>query len=250
MTTLVHSFDFSNKLEVPERYTENPLDYAPHPLAVNAMKHLQEYLTHQTDFKYSFGWKDDKSVGKMFGVLVVKTNNNIGYIAAYSGKIFNHFELNYFVPPVYDMFHTDSFYVSGEKHTKSLNQEFINLKALQQLEYNADRESRINEIKIERQAISKSLQSQLFDQYRIINCASNYESIATIFNERKIIPKAGSGDCATIRLFQYAFEHNLAPLALGEFWWGADTPSKNRIHLAHYTACIEKCAPILDYMFN
>lgn len=249
MTPLVHSFSISNGIEIPENYSENPLDYLPHPLAISAMEHLQGYLKFQNDFEYSFGWSDDKSVGKMFGVLVVRTKNNrIGYIAAYSGKIFNHFDINYFVPPVYNMFHNDSFYVSGEKYTKSLNQEFIILQALQKLEFNEERDKRISAIKVERQAISKSLQSKLFDHYRIINRSGNYENITTIFSQRHLTPKAGTGDCATIRLFQYAYTHGLEPRALGEFWWGADTPSKNRIHLSHYTACTEKCAPVLDFM--
>ena len=77
-------------IQVPDKFTF-PFYYEPHPLTVVATRELQEYLEKQTDFEHEFGLKGAKlknAIGKMFGILVVKkTDNSLGYLAAYSGKL-------------------------------------------------------------------------------------------------------------------------------------------------------------------
>lgn len=75
---------------LPLKFTY-PFDHTPHPLCLLAAKHLQEYLTTQQDFEYNFGLDQTQEgavIGKMFGVLVVQTQENeLGYLAAFSGKL-------------------------------------------------------------------------------------------------------------------------------------------------------------------
>ena len=77
-------------IELPEKFTF-PFYYQPHQLATIATNELQEYLENQTDFKHNFGLteiENELAIGKMFGVLVVKNKQNeIGYLAAFSGKL-------------------------------------------------------------------------------------------------------------------------------------------------------------------
>jgi tRNA pseudouridine32 synthase/23S rRNA pseudouridine746 synthase len=61
-------------------------------------------------------------------------------------------------------------------------------------------------------------------------------------------PPAGAGECAAPKLLQYAFQHNMKPIAMAEFWWGLSPKSDFWKHGQYYPACQEKCRPILDHM--
>jgi tRNA pseudouridine32 synthase/23S rRNA pseudouridine746 synthase len=63
-------------------------------------------------------------------------------------------------------------------------------------------------------------------------------------------PTAGAGECAAPKLFQYAFLHQLQPIALAEFWWGQSPKTEIRIHGHYYPACRGKCEPILGHMLQ
>lgn len=108
----------------PELFTY-PFFYTPHPLTQWAAEDLQAYLTTQTDFSHNFGLEPDTSglpIGKMFGVLVVRTpENTLGYLAAFSGKLANSNQHARFVPPVFDMLTEDSFFRREEVLINQLN---------------------------------------------------------------------------------------------------------------------------------
>ena len=102
---------------LPKKFTF-PFYYEPHLLAKIATKELQEYLEKQTDFKHNFGLNSTDNIlaiGKMFGVLVVKNEKDqIGYLTAFSGKLADKSLPEQFVPPVFNMRTTGSFYIKGE----------------------------------------------------------------------------------------------------------------------------------------
>ena len=112
-------------IQVPDKFTF-PFYYKPHPLAVVASRELQEYLENQTDFEHEFGLKIVKlknAIGKMFGILVVKKNDNsLGYLAAYSGKLADNSFPDKFVPPIYNMRSEESFYLEGEKKIEKIGE--------------------------------------------------------------------------------------------------------------------------------
>ena len=112
-------------IQVPDKFTF-PFYYEPHPLAVVATRELQEYLENQTDFEHEFGLKREKlknAIGKMFGILVVKKNDNsLGYLAAYSGKLADNSFPDKFVPPIYNMRSEESFYLEGEKKIEKIGE--------------------------------------------------------------------------------------------------------------------------------
>lgn len=118
------------EIELPTKFTF-PFYYEPHLLCEIASKEVQNYLQNQTDFEHNFGLDPTKKgliIGKMFGVLIVQnTQNEIGYIAAVSGKLAEKNNHVLFVPPVYDMLSENSFFTSEELVLNSINLEIENL---------------------------------------------------------------------------------------------------------------------------
>jgi tRNA pseudouridine32 synthase / 23S rRNA pseudouridine746 synthase len=122
---------------------------------------------------------------------------------------------------------------------------------IKKLQYDAsvDHKSAIKMLKERRKSHSTALQNRLFDQYLFLNQAGESKSLRGIFdqqNHRK--PPSGAGECAAPKLFQYAFQQRMTPIAIAEFWWGLSPKSDFWQHKQFYPACQEKCAPILKYM--
>jgi len=112
-------------------------------------------------------------------------------------------------------------------------------------------ENQIDSLKKERKEKSSALQNQLFEQYSFLNQSGKIKSLGAIFAETVFEkPPAAAGECATPKLLQYAFLHDLKPLAFAEFWWGASPRSEIRKHKQYYPACSGKCRPILKHMLE
>jgi len=269
----------------------------------------------------------------MFGVLVVRNQHNeLGYLAAVSGKLAGSNKHRYFVPPIFDMLEENSFFLNEEVHLNALNRKIERLENSEELadtQRNLDRlknewdksldelksklriqkkerkETRtklkvslsdaeyellmedmrsqslkdkqqlqrfqydmhlaletesnhlqqllstITALKEERKTRSGNLQKQLFEQYNFRNAKGQRKNVVDIFHEfDTITPPAGSGECAAPKLLQYAYENQLTPLALAEFWWGCSPASEIRRHKNYYPACRKKCEPILGYMLQ
>lgn len=321
-------------IELPEKFTF-PFYYEPHLLAKIASKELQEYLENQTDFKHDFGHQkqhNSSAIGKMFGVLVVKTNNNeLGYLAAFSGKLADNSLPKKFVPPVFNMRTQGSFYLKGEAELDEINREIAALKKdqtyvslkksikkriqyveqdlafqrkkmkiaknerkilkknsssilsesdfiiftkmLEQESFNDQFfykelkayyendlqekqhdlvyfENKIASLKKGRIQKSNYLQKTLFERYAFLNSKKESKSLLDIFNNPNIKPPAGSGECAAPKLLQYAFENDLQPICMAEFWWGISPNSEIRKHKNFYPACQSRCKPILTHMLQ
>ena len=105
-------------------------------ISIHAANELQEYLTTQTDFQHNFGLFQESgpSIGKMFGVLVVQTaEKQLGFLAAFSGKLAGTNQHRYFVPPVFDMLTTESFFLKEETQINTLNREIETLESADSL---------------------------------------------------------------------------------------------------------------------
>ena len=103
--------------------------------------------------------------------------------------------------------------------------------------------------KVQRKALSADLQIRIFRQYQFLNKELEPKSLESIFaNTALNTPPAGAGECAAPKLLQYAFQQQLTPLAMAEFWWGASPKSEVKKHKVYYPACTGKCQPILKHM--
>ncbi len=234
--------------ELPERFNLMK-DGEPHPLCVDAVKQLKLYLSTQKDWEHNFGLKPKQKgriIGKMFGVLVVQNSKKqIGYLAAFSGKLAGGNHHPKFVPPVFDSLQENSFLNNGMAELKRLNEEILNEEALMSYDY----KSKIINLKIRRKIHSNILQNELFNHYCFLNPKGELKSLLEIFRLASYKnPPSGAGECAGPKLLQFAYLNQMKPLALAEFWWGQSPKSDQWKHENYYSCCKEKCEPILSHM--
>lgn len=234
---------------LPENFTY-PFDYVPHPLCIVASEKLQRYLEQQNDWQHNFGLEEQEGavIGKMFGVLVVKTKQHeMGFLMAFSGKMAGGNHLFKFVPPVYDALTEGSFLNIGMKELTRINEE---IKVLVNSSPTG-RSKDIEKLKKVRKSNSTALQEKLFDQYIFLNKYGKEKSLRELFRkDGNGRPPSGAGECAAPKLLQYAFQHSMQPIAMAEFWWGQSPKSDHWKHGEYYPACLEKCAPILAHMLE
>jgi tRNA pseudouridine32 synthase/23S rRNA pseudouridine746 synthase len=234
--------------DMPTQFS-SPFDYKPHPLSLLAVKKLQSHLTTQNDWYHNFGLGDDKEgtvIGKMFGVLVVRTQQNeLGYISAFSGKLAGGNHHDKFVPPIFDGLSEGGFLNHGMSELARMNVAMDVLKGLKPA-----RHEEISLLLAKRRAYSVSLQNKIFDQYHFLNRDGHTKSLLAIFEKHDRKPPAGAGECAAPKMLQYAFAHRMKPLAMAEFWWGLSPKSDHWKHGHFYPSCLEKCAPILAHMLS
>ncbi|PRQ63558.1 RluA family pseudouridine synthase, partial [Vibrio sp. V01_P9A10T6] len=112
-------------------------------------------------------------------------------------------------------------------------------------------QEQIDALKEQRKNLSNALQQRLFSHYRFLNQYGTEKSLGEIFRlTANPVPPAGSGECAAPKLLHYAFQHQMTPISLAEFWWGASPKSEIRQHKKFYPACQNKCQPILAHMLD
>ena len=315
-------------LALPEKFTY-PFHYTPHPLCVLAAEEVKEYIASRKE------WQEELASGKMFGVLIVQTDNGItnneenqiGYLAAFSGNLAGKNLHPYFVPPVYDLLQPEGFFKIEEEQISAINirirelensSSYLNSKEKWKIETEQAkavlnqakaelkmakeareirrqsspelseeeqasliRESQyqkaeykrlekewkkrleeletevrhfdieIERLKTERKERSAALQRKLFEQFRMLNAQGEVKDLYTIFEQTvQKVPPAGAGECALPKLLQYAYLHQLKPLAMAEFWWGDSPKNEIRHHGYCYPSCKGKCEPILQHMLQ
>lgn len=113
---MLHRFTSSiTDIPLPERFTY-PFCYTPHPLCIQAVAEVQTFLAGRQD------WKEELQQGKMFGVLVVRTQEEeFGYLAAFSGILAGKNVHPFFVPPVYDLLQPQGFFKIEEEQISQIN---------------------------------------------------------------------------------------------------------------------------------
>lgn len=315
-------------LALPEKFTY-PFHYTPHPLCVLAAEEVKEYIASRKE------WQEELAFGKMFGVLIVQTDNGItnneenqiGYLAAFSGNLGGKNLHPYFVPPVYDLLQPEGFFKIEEEQISAINIRIRELensssylgskekwkieteqakavlnqakaelkmakeareirrqsspelseeeqasliresqyqkaeykrlekewkKRLEELETEVRHfDIEIERLKTERKERSAALQRKLFEQFRMLNAQGEVKDLYTIFEQTvQKVPPAGAGECALPKLLQYAYLHQLKPLAMAEFWWGDSPKNEIRYHGYYYPSCKGKCEPILQHMLQ
>ena len=315
-------------LALPEKFTY-PFHYTPHPLCVLAAEEVKKYIASRKE------WQEELASGKMFGVLIVQTDNGItnneenqiGYLAAFSGNLGGKNLHPYFVPPVYDLLQPEGFFKIEEEQISAINIRIRELensgsylnskekwkieteqakavlnqakaelkmakeareirrqsspelseeeqasliresqyqkaeykrlekewkKRLEELETEVRHfDIEIERLKTERKERSAALQRKLFEQFRMLNALGEVKDLYTIFEQTiQKVPPAGAGECALPKLLQYAYLHQLKPLAMAEFWWGDSPKNEIRHHGYYYPSCKGKCEPILQHMLQ
>ncbi len=117
---------------IPKKFP-SPFLKPPNPLCRIAVTELQAYLKKPIDWTYDFGLNQPEGslrIGKMFGVLVVQNQaKELGYLAAFSGKLANKNHHKKFVPPVFDSLTKNSFLNIGMVELNKINHQIKLLEA-------------------------------------------------------------------------------------------------------------------------
>jgi tRNA pseudouridine32 synthase / 23S rRNA pseudouridine746 synthase len=126
-----HFLALESEIKAPAKFNF-PFYYDPHPLAVKAAEKLMCFLENEAEgYGWEFGFKDGESGqsrGRMFGILVVEAKNGkIGFVAAYSGNTPIPDKGYPFVPPVFDFWDKNDFYLKGIKEYERLTQQIDQL---------------------------------------------------------------------------------------------------------------------------
>ena len=100
----------------PEQFTY-PFCYEPHPLCVAAANEVRQYVEEQKE------WSDEVSKGKMFGVLVARKGDEMGFLAAFSGTLNGKTQHSYFVPPVFDLMAPGCYFQQEEAAISAINRQ-------------------------------------------------------------------------------------------------------------------------------
>ncbi len=169
----------------------------------------------------------------MFGVLVVETaQQQLGFLAAYSGLLEGHNDWGYFVPPIFDAQQPDGYFKTREREIMASE---------------------------EHKQMSQELQTWLFHQYQLLNARGETKDLVDVWQDyhcserirRKFpLPPGGTGDCCAPKLLQYAYKEGLKPICMAEFWWGESPKNLIRHHEQFYPACRGKCKPVLTWMMQ
>lgn len=212
-------------IPLPEQFTY-PFCYEPHPLCILAAEEVKKEIA-----------RIHPQEGKMFGVLVVTSDEGLGFLAAYSGLLEGRNDWAYFVPPVYDAQQPDGYFKTKEREI-SLATHLSPLTT---------------------KSMSQDLQLWLFHQYQMLNAKGETKDLVDIWQDyhsspriqKKFpLPPGGTGDCCAPKLLQYAYSHQLKPVCMAEFWWGPSPKSEIRHHKQFYPACRGKCKPVLTWMLQ
>ncbi len=208
-------------LPKPERFTY-PFFYEPHPLCLLAAEEVKQEIR-----------RINPKEGKMFGVLVVETpQQQLGFLAAYSGLLEGRNDWCYFVPPIFDAQQPDGYFKTREREIMASE---------------------------EHKQMSQELQTWLFHQYQLLNARGETKDLVDVWQDyhcserirRKFpLPPGGTGDCCAPKLLQYAYKEGLKPICMAEFWWGESPKNLIRHHEQFYPACRGKCKPVLTWMMQ
>ena len=111
----MHLFPKDIEISAPERFN-NPFRYFPHPLVKAAAGLLMDRIAGSKELDDAF------SEGKMLGVLIVSdSDDNIGYLAGFSGNAGGRSNIEGFVPPIYDLLDPEGYFKKKEAEISSIN---------------------------------------------------------------------------------------------------------------------------------
>ncbi len=119
---------------------------------------------------------------------------------------------------------------------------------LQQAEKRVEEfQSQMKTIQQLRKSKSASIQEELFTQYNFLNALGESVNVRELFDD---IPPAGTGECAAPKMLQFAYQNDLKPICMAEFWWGPSPKSEIRKHGQFYPSCKSKCENVLGHMLQ
>jgi hypothetical protein len=207
----------------------------PREPAIDAARDLMACMDQELATNYLYG----KARGKMFGVLVCRTSTGEKKtLKAFSGQYNGQWEMEGWVPPLFNVQEFHHLNDPTEKKIKFLGKE---------AEATTLSDACRQEILQKRKQLSQQLMKDIHALYDLHNFREQQCSLSELFPNGRGIP-TGTGDCCAPKLLNYAAIHGLQPLGLAEFYWGKTNRSASRHEGQFYLACEGKCRPILGFL--
>ena len=270
----------------PPQQLNDPFNYEPHPLCILAAEEVKKYvraheeLLEDAEKGEMFGvlivkpgpspcppYREGAITSEAEKDSLPSGGQGVGFLAAYAGLLAGRNDWDWFVPPIFDAQQPDGHFKKTEAKISALNKEIESLQAQLQSSDSPIESPSLREgwggsllaLKHRRKEMSNELLLWLFSQYNLINYKGEVRNVVDIWRDyhnspkllRKFpLPPGGTGECCAPKLFQYAFQHGLQPLAIAEFWWGESPKREIRHHFQFYPACNGKCKPILSWQLK
>ena len=208
--------------------------------SLNRFKRLDfEKKLQNSDPRFSIDYLYGEALGQMFGILECEDiNGSTVILKAFSGKYNGSWEIDGWVPPLFNVKKYTSLMSEGDKIITPLGREMVGM--------DLDSFERLK-IHRRRKKLSQDLMKELHALYQVNNFRGEQCSIFDAFYIDKGVP-TGTGDCCAPKLLNYAALNRLRPKSIAEFYYGKTNSSKTRFHGEFYSSCKIKCEPILGFM--
>ena len=196
------------------------------------------FLDYDGDKLYPPNYLFGAANGQMLGVLVcTDADGNEVVLKAFSGQYHGQWLIPGWVPPVCD---TEKFNALVKKTDDQIH-ELTEMLSTAEVEDAAAMQEK-------RKALSQHCLKQIYDLYTF-RCIDGHDiSLSDLFGSK--LPPTGTGDCCAPKLLQYAFTHQLHPVSMAEFYYGAPNSSGTKQHKEFYGPCDERCKPLLKHILG
>lgn len=134
---MIHDFPHKDIIDIPGAFTD-PFRYRPHPLVREAAAIIMDMMKRMfQEGRYPQGVEEGFREGKMLGVLVCRRpeGGNPCFIAAFSGSVGGHSNLEGFVPPIFDLMSPEGYFKTRESEITRINMEISQLESSEELNY-------------------------------------------------------------------------------------------------------------------
>ncbi|MBQ3658166.1 MAG: RluA family pseudouridine synthase [Bacteroidales bacterium] len=138
---------FSPKEPKTDTVFNNPFYYQPDLLCIKAQQKVLNHIEEISDENF----KKEIENGKMFGVLIAEKDNELGFLAAYSGQICGRENHDFFTPAVFDYLDENGYFKSHEREISEISKKLTSSDYFSLVnrieEKKAENEKRISEYK-------------------------------------------------------------------------------------------------------
>jgi hypothetical protein len=190
----------------------------------------------EADPRLSLDYLQSDARGLMFGVLeCLDAQGQPVILKAFSGQYNGVWQVAGWVPPLFDTQAFDSLVGDVDQQIKALG------RLIDALPEGRER----RELTRRRKNLSQNLMKEIHALYRVHNFRSEVRPLFDFFANG--IP-TGAGDCCAPKLLNAAAGQKLVPQSIAEIFWGRANRSGTRRQGIFYTACKDKCQPILGFM--
>lgn len=188
-----------------------------------------------------------KNQGIMIGVLICEnqqkeqkilySTSGISKIIKKTDNFTDSDSINFsaeFIYPVVSQEKINSALLKNDKKIHELTEKIQNLSKI-----NSDSEE-IKNLKNYRKKLCNESLKNVYDLYKFHCSDGSIKSLNQICKNK--LPPTGTGDCAEIKLLNYAFKNKLIPISMCQIFYDSKTNSKN---LQKYSPCDERCRLLL-----